>query len=800
MADGSSVARREPHEIQLVSRLKAALAARGLGLPAAAREIGVGAATLKKHLDGEHIRSDSALKYQDWLNGRRDGPRSVFLDARGPVDLDRRDPAIDNPLPPPPARAHLVVDLFAGCGGLSLGFDVLPRHFRTILAVDVEQAPIDVLNANARDGLRVGRRADVTEFGNATEFLCFYLDHVARLHADAELQRDLETLAGGVFPDVLRRIAGIDAEFVSRIAEIRRTEAWRRALRDLDRDALSQTSVLAFHQQLRLPRTGLGEPGAPDVLWAGAAAAMGSPAAAAPAHVAQAGAEWDAQVGVLAAKRNASGRGQLSASARRIGIFLDLLGDPAFAPVKVAWIRWRAARAEAREAAFHDPAFAAAVRGLYERTYPVSVLVGGPPCQGFSRIGRGKIRSLREAQVHAHGSSVAGDTRNLLFLQYVMILGALRPTMFLFENVQHFKSTVRADDGDFEATEVLEEAVANTSGGEALYKVVSRVLNAARHGVPQSRLRYFMCGMKAASDDDEDAAALAEACLTLPEEPPIPLGAALAGLGEPALVRGEGGSREAMRAKVLVRRPTRSVPSDFEEWIRQAPPGGGRAPSRTDGHAGRAAREDDARFFGLMGPGRRWMDYRADRSETISTLRRLLETLCGLDDALLAGLLGAEPAGARTELEELSQRLDGSLPLRLLLEQIGAELGYAHHLIRDVYLSKRDSAHGDWLTRMDPERPSKTMVSHMAKDTYAFVHPFAPRTLSVREAARIQTFPDWYSLQVAALTDAFRMIGNAVPPRLSHAIARRAARALASAHQADDQAAPKVPAALLGVG
>jgi hypothetical protein len=194
------------------------------------------------------------------------------------------------------------------------------------------------------------------------------------------------------------------------------------------------------------------------------------------------------------------------------------------------------------------------------------------------------------------------------------------------------------------------------------------------------------------------------------------------------------------------------------------------------------------------------MDYRADRSETISTLRRLLETLCGLDDALLAGLLGAEPAGARTELEELSQRLDGSLPLRLLLEQIGAELGYAHHLIRDVYLSKRDSAHGDWLTRMDPERPSKTMVSHMAKDTYAFVHPFAPRTLSVREAARIQTFPDWYSLQVAALTDAFRMIGNAVPPRLSHAIARRAARALASAHQADDQAAPKVPAALLGVG
>jgi site-specific DNA-cytosine methylase len=84
---------------------------------------------------------------------------------------------------------------------------------------------------------------------------------------------------------------------------------------------------------------------------------------------------------------------------------------------------------------------------------------------------------------------------------------------------------------------------------------------------------------------------------------------------------------------------------------------------------------------------------------------------------------------------------------------------------------------------MDPRRPSKTMVSHMSKDTYAFVHPFSDRTISVREAARIQGFPDWFSFGEASLTEAFKMIGNAVPPFLSHELASRLAAALTRLHR-----------------
>jgi len=104
------------------------------------------------------------------------------------------------------------------------------------------------------------------------------------------------------------------------------------------------------------------------------------------------------------------------------------------------------------------------------------------------------------------------------------------------------------------------------------------------------------------------------------------------------------------------------------------------------------------------------------------------------------------------------------------------ELG--HHLLTENYLSKRDGNHGDWLARLKADQPTKTMTSHMGKDTYAYVHPFEARTLSVREAARVQSFPDWFSFGAVSLVDGFRVIGNAVPPLLSNLIAERIFTAL----------------------
>ena len=83
----------------------------------------------------------------------------------------------------------------------------------------------------------------------------------------------------------------------------------------------------------------------------------------------------------------------------------------------------------------------------------------------------------------------------------------------------------------------------------------------------------------------------------------------------------------------------------------------------------------------------------------------------------------------------------------------------------------------DKYNRLDWNDVSRSITAHLAKDGYWYIHPGEERTLSVREAARIQTFPDHFRF-AGSRSDAFRQIGNAVPPLLGEVLGRQILRGM----------------------
>jgi len=792
----------------LLSRVKQQIEGRGLALAEAATEIGVTKSTLERHLAGAYVRSDSQAKYRLWLEGKsepRVNQQLRLLEEEAHVRREDSLAGVSLGNSCRPGVPHAVVDLFSGCGGMSLGFDVLDGGgvFETVMALDNEEPMVRVFNENhpGSAAREAGQVVDLSDFFNEAEVLAYYLDHLAGYREDDVLRESLNDLPRGGLRALVSRICALDQQFLGELDRIRATNAFVDAYGALGRNVTGQTSVIGFHKALKLPPTSRARPSLEAILWScdgGASEREPDLDAGVDTEISEGlSGLWEAELSALRSRAGGNGRGQLSSSARRIRSFLDVLETPPMLEVREAWEQWRERRDTQRVEYFSDETVWAGLKELYVGERRVSVLLGGPPCQGFSRIGRGKIRSLREQSVHVQYDPEAGDHRNRLMHQYVLFVGALAPDVFLFENVRHFQAEVKTPEGVFRATDILSEAIRLLSHEHVDYEVSSRIVDASEHLVPQTRERFFMAGVRSdlAPKADVD---LPRWTLALPVGTPVALSAALVGLPEPSGPRetaegladtvevtgGFGGGDESVKA--------------YQRWVRQSSRREGSPPASVDAHHARVPRADDEAFFGLMGPGRRWMDYRCDESETLGELQHVVEALTKALSAMGQGNGTEHPAlqilsALRdSDVAALGKKLDGSLSLRLLLESIPPQPGaLRHHLAKSSYLAKRDGNHGDWLSRMDPNRPSKTMVSHMAKDTYAYVHPTKARTISVREAARVQTFPDWYRFGCLGLVDAFRVIGNAVPPLLGYQMAARVAQILslepATEGQVDDE-------------
>jgi DNA (cytosine-5)-methyltransferase 1 len=107
------------------------------------------------------------------------------------------------------------------------------------------------------------------------------------------------------------------------------------------------------------------------------------------------------------------------------------------------------------------------------------------------------------------------------------------------------------------------------------------------------------------------------------------------------------------------------------------------------------------------------------------------------------------------------------------------DAGTLYSDLPEKYKRYRDDIFDDKYKRLDEHDLSRTITAHIAKDGYWYIHPEQNRTLTVREAARLQTFPDWYRF-AGPPSAAFRQIGNAVPPALGRAIGQGLNQSLAT--------------------
>jgi DNA-cytosine methyltransferase len=769
----------------VLERVRQRISSEKISLPDAAAAIGIGVESLTRHLSGEYARSDSLAKYRFWIDHGNKAIASASISSAKDSALGAMKSARPVPILKAPTTPNLIVDLFCGCGGMSLGFERLKngKFFRVAMALDIEEPMIRVFNDNhfvKPDALPLARQCDISDFMNEAEIRAYYLDHLARSTLDQSLSSKLQNLGGLSFIGFRKQLRELDALFLENLAAIRTDSSYAQATKALGSSTLNQTSIAGFHNITKLPQTGVSYPKLGPLIWhqdeflsnTDSRQIISIDQKLARACKDRAQKLWDAEVEKLANRSLGAGRGQLASAAERISRFVNFLATSPMQNARALWVQWRATREALRITFWDDARVQRSLETIYKSQYKVSVLLGGPPCQGFSRIGRGKIRSLREQRVHVQEDETSVDSRNQLMHQYVLFVAALEPDVFLFENVRHFQAVVKAEDAEYDAADVLAEAIENVSGHNIGYAVSKKIVVASAHAVPQNRERFVMSGVRRSQSGPLIGEAAAKWCLALQQRESVSLYAAISDLPEP-LFADSHSLREITKPGVQkASAPRTNDPEEiFRDWVQ--------CDSPMDAHVARRPRKDDQAFFALLGPGKRWMDYRSDNSPT---LQRLASVLSSVHKAISASpTLEKRLDVSTSEVNQLLALCEGSLSLRLLLETIPPLPGeLEHHLLTSNYLNKRDGAHGDWLARMDPLQPSKTVVSHMAKDTYAYVHPFLPRTLSVREAARIQSFPDNYRFGSVGLVDAFRVVGNAVPPLLSNQFAERVAYLLSS--------------------
>lgn len=304
------------------------------------------------------------------------------------------------------------------------------------------------------------------------------------------------------------------------------------------------------------------------------------------------------------------------------------------------------------------------------------LIIGGPPCQGFSHIGT-RLGTNKEL------GKFIEDPRNRLYKEFVKYVRYFQPKMFLMENVP---GLFTMHDGLVKDNIEHDFALDDDNGEFIGYDVKSGVVKAVQFGVPQNRERVIFLGVR------KDIAV----SFDFPE--PV--------FDSEFTVRDAIGDLEPLgikdgKPKAPHRTPNTKFLNLLNGKARELARDNGYVQGHIYNHVTRFHNERDRDIFRILAPFQKLKD---------------------LDPDLI--------------------------PIRL---RNGFE---------------------DFYRKMDFDRPSPTIIAHLYKDGLAFIHPDSTqaRSISVREAARLQSFPDSFVF-VGPVTAMFKQIGNAVPPLLAYHLA-----------------------------
>lgn len=387
------------------------------------------------------------------------------------------------------------------------------------------------------------------------------------------------------------------------------------------------------------------------------------------------------------------------------------------------------------------------------RAFDDTVLIGGPPCQAYSLVGRARSRG-KEGYVPEE------DHRHYLFREYIGVLDRLRPAAFVMENVKGMLSSSVESRLVFEMLmedlasvgrgrgHVYELFAVHQDAGSASLVPVTRpsdfVVCAERFGVPQRRHRVIIIGVRS------DMAA----------------GATTARISTPtgtATVEGVIGNLTPLRSGI-----SRSKSDTFIDW-----------------------RQAVADAVDLL------MMHSDDLREELSTVRHNLDAIGELErqSANLPNAYGGSNETVLQWIERPGMRVVAQHETRShMVSDLGrylfsAAFGRVHgfspkagdfpDLLRPNHRNWDSGIFNDRFRVQLAGEPSTTITSHIAKDGHYFIHPdpVQCRSLTLREAARLQTFPDDY-LFLGNRTQQYVQVGNAVPPFLARQLAELLHKAL----------------------